>query len=128
MPPALEGWSLNDWTAREVPQNEALNDGFIWWAYLEVCFLSHSFGEDVDLSSVEEALFRQVSYLTEEKLVLGWSTGNVQGRAGLGRQPLPPEDHGLAGEAVQVPQKMPHVSVLGYCWWRLEKRDVGRCW
>ena len=28
--------------------------------------MSHSFGEDVDLSSLEEALFRQVSHFIEE--------------------------------------------------------------
>ena len=33
---------------------------------MEVRFLSHSFGEDVDLSSLEEALFRQVSHFIEE--------------------------------------------------------------
>ena len=113
MPRALEGWSLNDWTARKVSQNEALNDGFIWWTYLEVHFLSHSFGEDVDLSSLEEVLFRQVSHLIEEATGSRLEHWKCPGQTELGRQPLPPGDYGLAGEAGQVPQKMPHVSVLG---------------
>ena len=113
MPHALEGWSLNDWTAREVSQNEALNDGFIWWTYLEVRFLSHSFGEDVDLSSLEEVLFRQVSHLIEEATGSRLEHWKCPGQMELGRQPLPPGDYGLAGEAGQVLQKMPHVSVLG---------------